>query len=92
MADAKYDKQTQPGASKIKTLRLALGSGASAITQLAAAVTRCTGCRPAGRDCSRAEKISVASFMFPYFPGFPVLAYPGRKPQAPVYPRKSSGL
>jgi hypothetical protein len=34
----------------------------------------------------RAGSISVADFFFPYAMGFPVLAYPGRKPLAPVYP------
>jgi len=67
------------GASKIKTLQLAVRPGASAITQLAAALT--------GRSRDRSGSISVASFFFPYFPGFPVLAYPGRKPLAPVYAR-----
>ena len=56
--------------------------GASAITQLAAAWTR------HGRS-SRAGSISVADFFFPYAMGFPVLAYPGRKPLAPVYPDRS---
>ncbi len=69
-------------ASRIKTLRIAVRPGASAITQLAAALT--------GRGRSRGASISVAGFFFPYFPGFPVLAYPGRKPLAPVYaPRPS---
>jgi hypothetical protein len=58
--------------------------GASAIIQLAAAIT--------GRNRKRgpAALISVAGFFFPYFPGFPVLAYPGRKPLAPVFPRISA--
>jgi hypothetical protein len=67
------------GASRIKTLRLAVRPGASAITPLAAAFGR--------RRRERALLMSVAGFFFPYFPGFPVLAYPGRKPLAPVYLR-----
>ncbi len=47
------------------------------MTQLAAALM--------GRGRSRAGSISVAGFFFPYFPGFPVLAYPGRKPLPPAY-------
>jgi hypothetical protein len=67
------------GASRIKTLRLAVRPGASAITPLAAAVCK--------KRRERALLMSVAGFFFPYFPGFPVLAYPGRKPLAPVYVR-----
>jgi hypothetical protein len=67
----------QHDASRIKTLRLAVRPGASAITQLAAAIT--------GRRGERADLISVTGFFFPYFPGFPVFAYPGRKPLAPVF-------
>jgi hypothetical protein len=70
------------GASRIKTLRLALRPGASTITQLAAALVR--------RGRVRTGSISVTGFFFPYDPGFPVLAYPGRKPLAPVYPRRPS--
>jgi hypothetical protein len=66
-------------ASKIKTLQLAVRPGASAINQLAAAMSR--------RNRASAGRISVASFFFPYFPAFPVFAYPGRKPLAPVYVR-----
>jgi len=66
-------------ASKIETLQLALGPGASAVNQLAAAMTR--------RSRSGAGLISVASFFFPYVPGFPVFAYPGRKCLAPAYVR-----
>lgn len=73
MKDRKHD------ASKIKTLQLALRPGASAINQLAAAMT--------GRDGARAGRISMAGFFFPYLPGFPVFAYPGRKPLAPVFVR-----
>ena len=69
----------QHDASRIKTLRLAVRPGASAIKQLGAALT--------GRRRERAAKISVAGFSFPYLPGFPVLAYPGRKPLAPVFVR-----
>jgi hypothetical protein len=66
-------------ASRIKTLRLAVRPGASVINQLAAAL--------AGRRRERAALISVAGFFFPYLPGFPVFAYPGRKPLAPVFVR-----
>ena len=69
-------------ASRIKTLRLALGPGASAITQLAAAVS--------GKGARRLRRMSVAGFFFPYFPGFLVLAYPGRRPLPPVLVRKTS--
>jgi hypothetical protein len=69
----------QHDASRIKTLRLAVRPGASAIKQLGAALT--------GRRRERAALISVAGFSFPYLPGFPVLAYPGRKPLAPVFVR-----
>jgi hypothetical protein len=34
--------------------------------------------------------MSVAGFVFPYLPGFPVFAYPGRKPLAPAIIRKAS--
>jgi hypothetical protein len=69
----------QHDASRIKTLRLAVRPGASAINQLAAAL--------AGRRRERAALISVAGFFFPYLPGFPVFAYPGRKSLAPVFVR-----
>lgn len=69
----------QHGASRIKTLRLAVRPGASTITQLAAALAH-------GRRSAKGL-ISVAGFFFPYLPGFPVFAYPGRKPLAPVYAR-----
>lgn len=68
-------------ASRIKTLRIAVTPGASAMTQLATALSR--------RVPSRASAISVASFFFPYSPGFPALAFPGRKAQAPVIGRGS---
>ena len=74
--DRKMSDRTH-SASRIKTLRLAVRPGASAITQLAAALT--------GRGRSRAASISVSGFFFPYSLGFPVLAYPGRKPLPPVY-------
>lgn len=54
--------------------------GASAINQLAAAMAR--------RNRACAGRISVAGFFFPYVPGFPVVAYPGRKPMAPVFVRR----
>jgi len=69
-------------ASRIKTLRLAVGPGASAITQLAAAVS--------GKSARRSRRMSIAGFFFPYFPGFPVLAYPGRRPLPPALVRKAS--
>lgn len=72
-------RRQQHDASRIKTLRIAVRPGASAINQLAAALT--------GRRRERAALISVAGFFFPYVPGFPVLAYPGRKPLAPVFVR-----
>ncbi len=62
-------------ASRIKTLRLAVRPGASAITQLATALMR--------RGNSRADSISVAGFFFPYSMGFPVLACPGRRALPP---------
>jgi len=73
------------GASRIKTLRLAVRPGASAITQLATALMR--------RGRSRTDSISVAGFFFPYSLGFPVLACPGRKALPPVYAyRRASSL
>ncbi len=74
-------KDRAHSASRIKTLRIAVKPGASAMNQLAAALSR--------RAPSRASAISVASFFFPYCPGFPALAYPGRKAQAPVFGRGS---
>jgi hypothetical protein len=71
-------------ASRIKTLRLAVRPGASAITQLATALM--------GRGRSRADSISVAGFFFPYSAGFPVLAYSGRKPLPPVYGARRSSF
>jgi hypothetical protein len=76
--------QRTHGASRIKTLRLAVRPGASAITQLATALM--------GRGRSRANSISVAGFFFPYSAGFPVLAYPGRKPLPPVYGARRSSF
>lgn len=69
-------------ASRIKALRVAVRPGASAIAQLATALAR--------RVPSRASAISVAGFFFPYRPGFPVLASPGRKCQAPFCGRPAS--
>jgi len=76
------DKHTERehGASTIKTLRFDVRPGASAISQLAAALTR--------RSRSSAGRISVTGFCFPYLPDFLVFAYPGRKPLAPVYSRR----
>jgi hypothetical protein len=71
------------GASPIKTLRFTLRPGASAtITQLAAAL--------GGRARARAARISVAGFFFPYAPGFPLLACPGRKAIPPAYAARSA--
>ncbi len=64
-------------ASRIKTLRIAMRPGASAMTQLAAVLMR--------RGRSGADSISVAGFFFPYAMGFPVLACPGRKALPPVF-------
>jgi hypothetical protein len=75
-------KDRTRGASPIETLRLALGPGASAMVQLAAVVAG------KGHPCRR--PISVAGFYFPYRPGFPVLAYRGRKPQPPSIVRETS--
>jgi hypothetical protein len=71
---------TTRGGSKIKTLRLSMRPGASPVTLLAAAMIK----------RARGGSISVAGFFFPYYPGFPVLAYPGRKPQAPSFSRRPS--
>lgn len=71
-----------PRASRIKALRVAVRPGASVIAQLATALTR--------RVPSRASAITVAGFFFPYCPGFPALAYPGRKCQAPFVARRAS--
>jgi hypothetical protein len=73
-------KDTTHGGSEIKTLRLAVRPGASAITQLAAAMVKRGG----------AGAISVAGFFFPYCPGFPVLVTPGRKPHPPAYLHRPS--
>jgi len=73
-------KTPQRDASRIETLRIAVGPGASTMTQLATAITKRRG--------PRAARISVAGFFFPYLLGFPVLAYPCRKPLAPVYARR----
>ena len=70
------------GASRIKTLRLAIGPGASAIIQLAAALT--------GKSARRSGRMSVAGFLFPYLPGVPVFAFPGRKPLVPALVRRAS--
>jgi len=34
--------------------------------------------------------MSLAGFLFPYVPGFPALALPGRRPQAPAFVRRRS--
>ena len=86
MANAKNDKHGESarlGASRIKTLRISVRPGASPITQLAAVIT---GRRRRGS----VVPTTVAGFFFPYVPGFPVLAYPGRRSLAPAYPRKSA--
>jgi len=74
--------QRTHGASRIKTLRLALGPGASTFAQLAAVL--------AGRGAGRSGRMSLAGFLFPYVPGFPALALPGRRPQAPAFVRRRS--
>ena len=71
------------GASRIKTLRLAVRPGASAITQLAAALIR-HGASP------RRVASPWPAFSSLMMPGFPVLAYPGRKSVAPVFARRPS--
>ncbi len=71
-----------PRASRIKALRVAVRPGASVIGQLATALTK--------RAPSRASAITVAGFFFPYCPGFPALAFPGRKCQAPFVARRVS--
>jgi hypothetical protein len=86
VANTKNDKHVESarlGASQIKTLRISVRPGASPITQLAAVIT---GRRRRGS----VVPMTVAGFFFPYFPGFPVLAYPGRRSLAPAYPRKSA--
>lgn len=71
------------GASRIETLRLAVGPGASAITQLAAALT--------GRRARRSGRMSVTGFFFPSHPGLPVFAFSGRRPLAPAFIRRGPG-
>jgi hypothetical protein len=71
-------------ASRIKTLRLGLGPGASTITQLAAVL--------GGRGAGRSGRMSLAGFFFPYVPGFPALALSGRRPLAPVFVGRRSAL
>lgn len=61
------------GASPIKTLRLAVGPGASAIVQLAAVV--------GGRNARRSGHMSMAGFYYPYRLGLPICAHPGRRLQ-----------
>lgn len=70
------------GASPIKTLRLAVGPGASAIVQLATVV--------AGRRARHHGHMSVSGFYYPYRPGFPMLAFRGRKPQPAAVVRETS--
>jgi hypothetical protein len=43
-----------------------------------------------GKSAGRSARMSVAGFFFPYFPGFLVLAYPGRRPLPPVLIRSTS--
>jgi hypothetical protein len=86
VANAKNDKHVEsarPGASRIETLRISVRPGASAITQLAAVIT-------GRRRHGSVVPMTVAGFFYPYFPGFPVLAYPGRRSLAPAYLRKSA--
>jgi hypothetical protein len=68
------------GASRIKALRISMRPGASAFTQLAAGIFK--------RGRARAGAISVGGFIFPYNPGIPVLACPGRKTLAPAFSRR----
>ena len=75
-------RETAHGASRIKTLRLAVGPGASAMIQLAAAVT--------GKGSHYRRHISVAGFYYPYRPGFPIYAHSGRRPQPPAYAEETS--
>ena len=70
-------KDRTHSASPIKTLRLVVRPGASAMTQLASALM--------GRRRHRSGNISVAGFFYPYSAGFPVLASPGRKALPPVF-------
>lgn len=70
------------GASRIKTLRLALGPGASAMVQMAEAAT--------GKGAGRLDHMSMAGFFYPYRPGFPVFAYPGRRSIPPAFGRRPS--
>ncbi len=74
--------EQEHGASRIKTLRLAVGSGASAMIQLAEAVT--------GKGARGQAHISMAGFFYPYRPGFPVFAYPGRRSLPPAMFRGTS--
>jgi hypothetical protein len=86
VANAKNDNHVESarhGASRIKTLRISLRPGASAITQLAAVIS-------GRRQRGSVVPMTVAGFFYPYFPGFPVLAYPGRRSLAPAYQRKSA--
>jgi len=86
VTNAKNDKHVESarhGASRIKTLRISVSPGASAITQLAAVIT-------GRRRLGNVVPMTVAGFFYPYLPGFPVLAYPGRRSLAPAYPRKSA--
>lgn len=69
----------QREALRIKTLHVAVGPGASAIAQLAAAIKR--------RRRSGAGLISVAGFRYPFPPEFPGFVFPGKKALAPVYVR-----
>ncbi len=78
-----HEASARHGASRIKTLRISMRPGASVINQLAAAIT-------GRRRGASAVPMTVAGFSFPYLPGFPVLAYPGRRSQAPVYPRRAT--
>ena len=69
------------GASRIESLRISMRPGASAINQLAAAIT-------GRRRGAGSAPMTVAGFFFPYVPGFPVLACPGRRNQAPAFVRR----
>lgn len=80
-ATAAGRESARRGDSRIKALRISVRPGASAINQLAAAITG------RKRGASSAP-MTMAGFFFPYVPGFPVLAYPGRRSQAPAFTRR----
>lgn len=52
------------------------------MVQLATAVS--------GKNSHSRRHMSVAGFYYPYRPGFPVYARPGRRPQPPAYVEETS--